>query len=161
LNTPRFTAEASLYKTRGHYYIVRTHAQATEAIYPAYLDKVCYDACWGNCLNECFDKGPSNKSYCVEYCKPRIESCLKRCTKPDPPKKKCSCPPGFSCCDEGSGCCPPGSSCCGPGCCRDGHPCCAGKGCCPEKTFCCAGKGCCDDGTTCVDLPIIGPVCIF
>jgi hypothetical protein len=65
MNMPRFTAEASLYRTSGHHPTAGTFSQAAGTIQPAFHRDDCY---W-NCLSNCDDDPYYCSINCRCFCK--------------------------------------------------------------------------------------------
>lgn len=62
-NMPRFTAEASVYKTRERYHalVAVSHYQTDGTIRPA--------SCIGVCVHECLQEGHMRAGACVRMCR--------------------------------------------------------------------------------------------
>ena len=74
---PGFTAEASVYRTAGHYRMTESPAQASGAIRPAtFLDRRCYAACRGTC--DCSGLSGSDFGRCLRECN---WECREVCTR--------------------------------------------------------------------------------
>ena len=141
MNIPGFSAEASLYKTSGHYYSVGAFSQTVDNI----QSQSCDPNRLRKCLDECGNPDPDGRDRgVVARCRTGCYRTFGQCAPPPPPPPvPCNggvCDPGFTCC-PGVGCAPPGTFCCGTGVCRVGTNCCG--------TYC-AG---------CIDFPIVGRIC--
>jgi hypothetical protein len=70
MNTPGFTAKASLYRANGYYHAVGLTTPTDGAIYPAYfVDQDCYSQCYSLCAPDCVrDFVGVNKGGCLRQC---------------------------------------------------------------------------------------------
>ena len=138
MNLPGFSAESSLYRTRGHYYTVGVCNRMVDTVQPQGCDPNRLRGCLDDCGNPEIDN-PHIAAQCRFRCYTAFGHCF---PPPPPPPPPPNCGPFF---------CPPGFECCGGrGCCRPGEHCdCGNMGCCPDGTHCCGGRGCCPDGTHC------------
>lgn len=156
MNLPGFNAEASVYRTRGHYYMARTATCESGRIEPALQN--CPSWCVRDCLAGCHADGNS-KSFCERLCSQdcsaygtgepvscgpcvqNVQTCI-----------LCGGATTTRSCDLpvcGNEVCSPGAQCCGPHCCP--------PLCCPAGTHCCSdGDGCCPDGSICASLFGVG-----
>jgi hypothetical protein len=66
MRTPGFSAEASLYRTSGRYYMGRTPVQDGETIYPA--QQACWDLCYRCCVSACRSDG-NPLGWCQRLCR--------------------------------------------------------------------------------------------
>jgi hypothetical protein len=133
-----FTAEASVYRTGGRYYMRMTHVGDGASISPALEN--CPPKCIADCKLHCHQDGVSASrcaTLCASYCSAYSSLTL-------------SCGPcvdGVQVCILCGGqrvtnnCCP---VLCGGGCCSAGQSCCGN------------GAGCCESGYTCEDLTWAG-----
>jgi len=156
---PRFTAEASLYKTSGYYQGKAVYDKSGAAEVLAMLPRRTFAASIGGQVSPTITKGthcvvvdpecPSgfSKLFCPSF---NIDDCV---------ETGICCTPGGGGGGDGGGpvncgdhLCPSGTRCCGPSCCSPDSVCCfdsAGH-CCPAGTHCCSdGDGCCPNGQRC------------
>jgi hypothetical protein len=131
MNMPAFSAEASLYRTSGHYrHSAGAADMATVRIADANGGAIRPQLCSLTCLGRCTD------DVCAGLTGEAYSNCLVNCGRgcgcnfpPPPPPVQCEgnlCPPSSVCCFDGAGhCCPAGSHCCsdGHGCCPNGRTC--------------------------------------
>src|SRR4030095_14310592 len=158
MNIPKFTAQASLYRTSRHYRMTATFDDTYGTMYPAlsitdfvkispdlldfYLTWVNPRACCENCLASipCVDESCRRQ---------RLSFCTHKCDAYD--IGGCACPPGRpvcegQCCREGEvcttddGCCSPNQA-CNNRCCGYGEKC-TPVGCCLWDRFVCADRCC-------------------
>jgi hypothetical protein len=165
VRTPGFTAEDSLYRTRGHYYMSAAVAQAQGAMLQESsllaslgvplrglslppsgrtCDQICHLDETGACVRDCTICPPGQPA---DGCQDFTEPCSPNaCCPPGqeacyvPHRAQFCCPPGLHCCDSQT------HLCCRQQCCFDaGNYCCAasekccGGGCCPADQVCCGG----------------------
>lgn len=84
MNTPLFTAEASLYETSRQYNYatsrehraVATVQQANVAVYPSQLGRRCDSACMASCITDCFVDCFRRPPQCLTTCR---QGCLSDC----------------------------------------------------------------------------------
>jgi hypothetical protein len=74
MNMPGFTAEATLYRQSGNYWMHGTHLARAGSVLPALLDMRCYRRCYPLCTISCYETGGF---LCGREC--RIE-CREACT---------------------------------------------------------------------------------
>jgi hypothetical protein len=146
-----FTAEASVYRTTGRYYIGRAPVQDDRSIHPALQfcphpvpPQFCPSKCINDCVANCLRDNPGSKSFCNSLCE---------CDCSTYSSLPLSCGP---CVNQRQSCTLCGGQtvtelCCDVRC---------GDGCCPDATdSCCAGIGCCPSGCICITLPFVDPYC--
>jgi hypothetical protein len=152
MNLPGFSAEASVYKTSGRYYIAWAATGARGGIEPAqqFCPPWCIQDCiagcradgnspgfcGGLCSRECNAYGSGKPASCGP-CVQNVQTCI-----------LCGGVTTTRSCDLavcGNTVCSPGAQCCGPHCCP--------PTCCPAGTQCCSdGDGCCADGSICASF---------
>ncbi len=152
MNMPGFNAEASIYRTPGHYYMAPTAIYKNGSVQPAQQN--CPPWCIQDCIAGCQADGLS-KTRCTMLCNQdcsaygtgRPISCgpciqnVQTCILCGGATTTRSC--GLAVC--GNQVCSPGAQCCGPHCCP--------PLCCPADTHCCSdGDGCCPDGSLCASF---------
>ena len=124
MNMPGFSAQASLYKSSGHYWhSVNSPGGAVTSV------GLAQQSCLPR-FTSC-QRDPSSSTGCSR-CHVGLDceiECGFACTCPPPPSP----PHPVNC---GNHMCAPGQSCCGAGCCRAG-------------SFCCNNVGCCKVGDKC------------
>jgi len=147
MNIPRFSAEASLYKTNQHYQLFASWAGTTE-VYVGLAQPGTRPPPDGDGGQSCRPRSlgclpdDSSPTGCRIFFQQAdcTEVALAPCQCPGPPPPPPNCGTGLFC---GNHCCPPGGS---------GRPRpCANNGCCPEFTHVCTDDqtSCCADGASC------------
>jgi hypothetical protein len=170
MNIPQFTAQASLYKSSGHYRMIGRFDQGDGTIYPtlsindfvkssltlsdleaksslfAYLDQISPISVRG-CCRQCLQSIPCADESCRRQ---RLYYCSSKCNAEG--IGGCDCPPGRRVC-EGL-CCGPGEVCTLDGCSPPNQVCnnhggclgqCLPEGCCPPDRIVC-NNHCCELG---------------
>ena len=173
---PGFTAEATLYKTSGHYHTISIVSKANGAIrpmipilrdveiktlYKPWFDKPWLDSFWRDsiwidsrsCCQDCLARCFCADEQCRRQCR---SSCSIKCEASD--IGGCGCPPDRAVC-EGQ-CCRSGEVCTADGCCPpnqvSNNRCCGlldrhtAEGCCPPGRVICNNR-CCLRGETCIN----------
>jgi hypothetical protein len=170
MNIPKFTAEASLYRTSRYYRMTATFDDAYGTMYPAFsitdfvkissdfLDlhhpvPIAWVKTWACCRN-CLASFPCADESCRRQ---RLFSCTRKCDAEltGGCDTKVWCPPGIAACN--GVCCEPGEVCTLDGCsppnrvCNDRiclGTCLPGGFCCPPDRIVCGGR-CCRPGKFC------------
>jgi hypothetical protein len=123
-----FTAEASVYRTAGRYFMVGVPVRNDKGVYPALQS--CPPECVSDCVTNCRRDGLS-LSFCQKLCE---SDCSSYSSLP------LSCGP---CVNSTRTCILCGGQMVTERCSPD-------SGCCPPGMFCCGGVRCCHDGTSCL-----------
>lgn len=175
MNIPEFNAEASLYRTNGHYRASVSECSAlqlSQPILPAYIPsqetmRKCYKCLEKDCSKHlgicqavadiaCFVYPPACLSAHVG-CWNEYLACLGSCHLPGELGECCPKPcrvpnpfkPGVGCCDEGEHCVDESDPNSRSGCCPRGRSVCGGKCCLPGDN--CCGDQCCPANYFCLD----------
>jgi hypothetical protein len=72
MSMPIPTAEASLYKTSGHYFMTNGSQHAARAVLPQQIGP-CDPGCLSDCIDGCYDLPPQARIACIRAC--RRECC--------------------------------------------------------------------------------------
>ena len=177
MNIPKFTAQASLYRTSGHYRFSPSDSggvPSNESVAPAYFPGSETQARCSGCLEGCAEAlaycsiGPATtfatcgwwNPICTAVaaaaqgaCNLASASCSAVCAFTTCCPNPCGFPnpfePGQGCCDRGENCVDRNDPNARQGCCPADQIVCAGR-CCPKGHSCCGGE-CCPPDMHCVN----------